>query len=159
MAFRDLGDFLVVEPVVLPIRGKEYSFPGEISARAWLRLQRLSELLQAAKQDGFVASDTAVDDEEEADLMGEMLGGVENQMMDDGCTSQEIKAVFYTLIAYHLSGVEAAEVVWNSAGETPAPNRAARRSKAPAKSTRSRGSHDGSTAPKKNPTATHGPTS
>jgi len=49
-AFRDLDEFLVVEPIELPIKGKVYSFPGEISARAWLLLQTVAERMQAAQR-------------------------------------------------------------------------------------------------------------
>jgi hypothetical protein len=150
MAFRDLDDFLVVKPVVLPIRGKDYAFPGEISARSWLLLQSVAEKLQQAQASGgeFDPDEQTVSDADEADLREELLGGVDEEMVADGLTSAHIKAVFYALIAYHLSGLEAAEAVWNAQGEAPAPSREARRKSMPAKSTRSRGSRAGSNGPK-----------
>ena len=146
MPFKDLDEFLVVKPNVLPIRGKDYSFPGEISARSWLRLQRLSERIQQARQGDFDPDEEVVSDIDQAELMAEIFGGVDEQLAADDCTSAQIKLVFYTLMAWHISGREAAETVWEARGETVAPNRAARRH--PAKSTPSRGSRAGSTAPK-----------
>jgi hypothetical protein len=145
VAFRDLDELLDVPPLVLPIRGKEYSFPGEISARSWLRLQRLSEQMNG----GADADDLALGDEEEAALEAEMFGGLKDELIADGLTGSHIRIVFYTLIAFHLSGRTVAETVWNNAGEPPAPNREARRSKTPATSTRSRGSRAGSKSPSK----------
>jgi len=130
-AFRDLDEFLVVEPIELPIKGKVYSFPGEISARAWLLLQPVD------------LDEEVVDDEYEVKLRQEILGGVEQEMVEDGLSSAHIKAVFYTLIAWHLSGQETALEVWNKQGKAPAPNRAARRASR-TKSVRQRGSQDGS---------------
>jgi len=84
-----------------------------------------------------------VDDEYEVKLRQEILGGVEQEMVEDGLSSAHIKAVFYTLIAWHLSGQETALEVWNKQGKAPAPNRAARRASR-TKSVRQRGSQDGS---------------
>lgn len=147
MAFRDLDEFLEVEPLVLPIRGKEYKFPGEISARAWLLVQRLGERYERARRDKEAGREPDPDEEvlsdgDESMLRAEMFGDVEEEMTADGLTSAHMKRVFLTLIAFHLSGVEAAEAVWNNVGEAPAPNRATRR-KAQAKSTPSRGSRAG----------------
>lgn len=152
MSFRDLSEFLSVEPIVLPIRGKEYSLPGEISARSWLRLQRVWQAMGAASDPGA----EAVSDFDEATLMAEMFGGVDEQMAADGVTSAEIKRVFVTLMAYHLSGRDAAEAAWDNSGEAVAPNRAARRHPATT-STPSRGSRAGSTP--HNRTASAGATS
>ncbi len=152
MSFRDLDEFLSVEPIVLPIRGTAYSFPGEISARTWLRLQRVWQTIERAGDPDA----EAVSDFDEAQLMAEMFGGVDEQMAADGVTSAEIKRVFVTLMAYHLSGREAAENVWNNSGEAVAPNRAARRHPATT-STPSRGSRAGSTPRAK--TASAGATS
>ncbi len=153
MAFRDLDEFLVVEPVVLPIRGKEYSFPGEVSARTWLLLQRLAEQWQSAAPD-----DEVVDDTTEAELRAELMGDTLQEMLDDGLTSAHVKAVLYTLLAFHLGGREAAEVVWERQGKAAAPNRETRRTREPTRSTRSRGSRAGSTSRKGRPGAASSPT-
>ena len=141
MAFRDLDEVLgLAPPVVLPIGGREYAFPGDISARAWLVLTRLAESLRGGADDDVVVAS----DEEEAALRAELFGEGEAAMVADGCTAAEMKAVFYTLVAWHLGGKEAAEAVWESGGDegkVPAPNRAQKRS-------RPRGSRAGSTSPR-----------
>ena len=153
MGFRDLDEFLVAEPIVLPIRGKKYSFPGpgDVSADLWLRLQKLSNQMQQAQAavlrgEVYDPDEEVMSDADQEAMMNEMFGGVEQDMIDDGLSSAHIKAVFYTLIAWHLSGEEAAQAVWDAQGEAPAPNRETRR--ASAKSTRPRGSRDGLTGPK-----------
>lgn len=145
MAFRDLDEFLTVKPLVLPIRGKEYAFPGDLSGESWLRLQVVGDRMRGGA-DGFVA----VSDTDEVALRAEMFGGVDAEMIADGCTSAQMQAVFVTLVTYHLSGrnLAAAEAAWDAQGEAPAPNREARRSKAPAKSNPARGSRAGSTHPR-----------
>jgi hypothetical protein len=150
MALRDLDDFLVVEPFVLPIRGRDYAFPGEISARTWLKVQRLGpEINQAmaAKSAGeeFDADSEALSDVDQEELMVELCGDALQDMLDDGLTSAHLKAVLVTLIAFHLVDRETAENVWNAQGEAQAPNRETRRAKTPATSTRSRGSRAAST--------------
>ena len=135
MAFRDLDEFLVVKPIVLPIRGRDYAFPGSVSARVWLQLQSLLEQMQGAARaqaagEDYDPDEEALSDVDEAAMMHEMLGGVQDEMVADGLTSAHIRAAFYTLIAWHLSGQEAAEAVWNAQGDVgkvAAPNRAARR--------------------------------
>lgn len=151
--FRDLDEFLVVQPIVLPIRGKEYSFPGEISARSWLLLQSVAEEAQKAVKaqragEEYNPTDVVIPDDVEVGLKSELLGSAEQEMIDDGLTSVHMQAVMKTLIAYHLQDRETAIQVWNSQGEAPAPNREARRAKAAPTSTRVRGSHAGSTRPK-----------
>ena len=146
MAFRDLEEFLVVEPLELPIRGKLYRFPGEISARAWLLVQRLGEKYERARRAREAGrpidpEEEVLSDLDEGALRSEMFGDAQGEMIADNLTSEHMKRVFYVLIAFHLSGREAAEAVWNQAGELKAPNREVRR--AEAKSTRSRGSHAG----------------
>jgi len=154
MAFRDLDEFLEVEPLVLPIRGKEYAFPGAISARTWLKLNQLGPTINqaiTAERDGeqFDPNTEALSDEDEGELLAELCGDAMQEMVDDGLTSVHFKAVLATLLIYHLTDREKAEAVWNAQatqGEAPAPNRKARR-KSPAKATRPRGSHDELSAP------------
>ena len=166
MAFRDLDEFLVVEPLVLPIRGKQYALPGEVSAKLWLQLQRFNEQIQHAQRaaetgEEYDPDEVALNDEDQATMMREMLGDVEAEMVADGCTSTEIRVVFFTCIAFHLSGREAAEAVWDAQGEAPSPERATRRSKAPTKATRSRGTSRAKSneAPKTEVTSQAGETS
>lgn len=149
MAFRDLDEFLVVPPLVLPIGGKRYEFPGEISARNWLRLQRLFGQAQLVNEGGELDLDEeVVSRSEQRELEAEMYGDAEARMVADGCTGSQVKAVLMTVTQFYLEGREAAELVWESQGEAPAPSREARRH-ATTKSTRSRGSTVGSTTPRK----------
>jgi hypothetical protein len=157
MGFRDLDDFLgEAKPIELPIRGKTYSFPGTISARTGLLLHRLTN--KADKVDDMSQADAEellgkelLGDAEHDDLRSELLGDAELQMARDGLTSAHVDHVFRTLMVWHLVGPEQAEKAWNSVGEAPAPNRAARR--ATARKTRSRASTAGSTSASK-PAAT-----
>lgn len=143
MAFQDLDEFLTVAPKVLPIRGKDYAFPGTVSADLWLRLQRIDHRVQQARD----PNEEAVSDADEIDMMKELLGDTRDEMAADGLTSAHIKIVYWTLFAWHVYGEEVAKVVWDNQGELSAPNRATRRASS-AKSARSRGSRAGSTAPK-----------
>lgn len=163
MAFRDLDEFLEAEPLVLPIGGKEYAFPSDISARTWLRVQRIGPQMDralAAKQAGepFDADAEALSDVDSDELLAELCGDTLEEMLDDGLTSTQLKLVLATLLVFHLTDREHAEAIWNAQGEAPAPNRAARRSQAPATPARSRGSRAGSTS-RSGQAARRGPTS
>lgn len=146
MTFRDLDEFLVVKPIVLPIHGKTYEFPGEISARLQLQLWQMNERFQKARTQEFDPGEELLSDASEAEIRSAMFGEAEAQMVADDCTSTDIRTVFNTLIAYHLSGEDVAKTIWESAGEAPAPNRQERRAKAPATA---RGSRASSASPPK----------
>lgn len=138
MAFKELSEFLESKPIEIPIRGKVYSFPGEVSGRAWLLLQRMGAAFQdaqAALAEGrhFEMDAEVLSDAEKVDLDAELFGGVDKEMSADGCTSSELKLVYGTLVIYHMAGAEAAEAFWEARGEVPAPNRAARRRRTAAK--------------------------
>jgi hypothetical protein len=149
MAFRELDEFLTAPPIVLPIHGKLYSFPGSISARSMLRLQTLQEQVnRILNEDGLADGEEMVSDEEQKQLEAELFGGLKDEMLDL-MNSEQLKTLFGTLISYHLNGLEQAEAVWNSQGEAAAPNRETRRATGSTKSTRSRGSRSGSTTPRK----------
>jgi hypothetical protein len=159
MAFRDLDEFLVAEPVVLPIRGKEYAFPGEVSARTWLRLQRLGEHMNRAQTDPDYTPDAEVfSDLEQDELLREMCGETLDEMLEDEVPASVVKLVFMALLTFHIYDRDAAEAIWNGRGEAVAPNREARRHPAPAtKSTPSRGSR--ATSNSRNKTGQAGRTS
>jgi len=146
MAFRDLNEFLTAEPLVLPIRGKDYEFPGEISGRSWLMLQRLGAVADKARAEGedFDPGVEVLNDLDQAELMSELFGDAFDELGDDDPGSMAMNIIFPTLMIYHLKDKETAEEFWNAAGNPPAPNRAAKR-----KSAQSRGSQGGSTGPKK----------
>lgn len=148
-AFRDLDDILVDKPIRLPVKGKTYEFPGSIPGRTALMLQRLAAAADKAhRKDNTDASALAQEvfsDSEELDLQAEVMGDGQTAMAADGLTSAHINHVFRTLLVWHMSGEEAAAKAWESLGEAPAPNRAARR--ATASTTRSRASTSGTTTP------------
>lgn len=149
MAFKDYDDFPPPKPIEIPISGKLYIFPGTISARSWLLLQRLNSFqakvaLAQLRGEDYDPEQEVLSDLEFIDVRGEVFGDTEETLVADGVTSGCMQRLFMTLVAYHLSGQEAAERVWNQ-GERLAPNRAMRRAAAQ-RSTRARGSHAGSTA-------------
>jgi hypothetical protein len=153
MAFRDLDEFLhEPEPIVLPIHGKDYSFPAVISGELWVKVQKVGGRLTVGDPTAV-----AVSDAEEDELLQELCGDTLQEMYDDHITSVELQIVLTTLIAYHLSNDrDVAEAIWNAQGEAPAPNRAERRRKTPPTSTPSRGSRGGSTPPKRKKPASAG---
>lgn len=145
MAFRDLDEFLVIEPVQLPIRGKVYSFPGSVSAKTGLFLQRAAVLSGTPDVD----PDTVlIPDEMEDDLFDELLGDAQQEMIDDRLTSAHIRHVFDTLVVFHMAGREAAEAVWEDTGqgEAKGPSGA---SSATASRTPTRASSAGTTSPRR----------
>jgi hypothetical protein len=168
MPFRDLDEFLVVPTFDLPIRGKTYRFPGTISAKAGLMLQRLELTAARAKgvEDAQKQALDELDPEQPIDLNHEVMGDVRAEMVADGLSQAHVQHTFMTLLIWHLHGQDAAERVWErkQPGEAPAPSRAARRaSSGTGKSTRTPASTSGTrtrTAPSKRARpATRGATS
>jgi hypothetical protein len=154
--FRDLDEFLVDEPIRLPIRGKTYSFPGSIPARTGLLLQRLGAAADKArtsiKAGAANPAELAAEvfsDSEETDLRAEIMGPAEQEMADDGLTTAHTSHVFRTLMVWHMAGEEAAMKAWEAVGPQAAPNRAARRaaSKASGSTTKRRASTSGTSTP------------
>jgi hypothetical protein len=147
MIFGDLAEFLGDAPFVLTIRGREFSFPRDVSAASGLRLQELVGQIRLARA-GLLDGDTEVISEEENDaLMDEMLGAEKPELLEY-CTSREYQVVVATLFGLHSEGIDHAKDVWHGAGqgEAAAPNRKARRHP-PKTSTRSRGSRGTSKGP------------
>lgn len=132
MAFQELTEALGAAPIELPIQGKVYAFPGSISGRAWLLMQKMvgaveaSARAQAAGED-YDLDQEALPDYEYSELHAELLGGVDAEMIADGLGSAELDLVFRTLLIYHMSGRDMAETYWNARGEVQAPNRTQRR--------------------------------
>jgi len=149
MPFKDLDEFLKPKTIKLPVHGVTYEFPGTISAKTGMRLSLLRAQLEAASASGDAIDPEveALSDAEEAEIKGELLGAVEQKMIDDGLSVEQIRTVWFTLVAHHLYGEGIAKMVWQQKGELPAPNRAQRRAtKAPS---RRRGSPATSPAPAK----------
>src|SRR5660397_281639 len=104
MAFRDLNEFLTAEPLVLPICGKDYEFPGEISGRSWLMLQRLGAVADKARAEGedFDPGVEVLNDLDQAELMSELFGDAFDELGDDDPGSMAMNIIFPTLMIYHL---------------------------------------------------------
>lgn len=157
--FRDLDEFLVDQPIRLPIRGKTYEFPGSIPARTGLLLQRMGAKADEARRAGQGPEGLAaaameaevLDDEAEMDLRRELMGDTEVEMARDGLSTAHTSHVFRTLIVWHMAGEEAALAAWTALGNVKAPNRETRRraSKASGTSTRSAASTAGTTGSRK----------
>lgn len=157
--FRDLDEFLVDEPIRLPIRGKTYEFPGSIPARTGLLLQRMGAMAEQARQAGAGPAGLAkaameaevLDDQAEMDLRRELMGDTEAEMARDGLTTAHTAHVFRTLMVWHMAGEEAAMYAWERQGNSSTPNRETRRraSKASGTSSRSAASTAGTTARRK----------
>jgi hypothetical protein len=156
--FRDLAEFVTeAPPIVLPIKGTAYAFPGTVSGWAYLLCQRMFSTVLAAERAGEaptlagLAADLAPD----ADVLSDMdQPGLERELYGDQrdalyrLDSATIQHVLVTLAAWHALGPEIAVMVWEAPGNRPAPNRAARRAGAkPAGSkTRRRASTSGTTS-------------
>lgn len=129
MAFKDFGDPRRAKPIVLPIRGRDYTFPGsgDIAASTWLKLQDFGELTASAavaKRDG---KDVELDAElltelDQRQLMRELCGDELQRMLDDGVSGNELRSVLKTLMAAHMFSEELAEMVWNQQGEAEGPD-------------------------------------
>lgn len=152
--WQDLDDFLVISPIRLPIGGKTYSFPGSLSGRSGLLLQRIgaasAKAALRAKTGTKVQemSDELLSDAQEIDLRTEIMGDTEAELIADDVPAVKITHVFRTLMTWHMAGEAAAKEAWTSLGEAPAPSRAARRaSRESAKSTRSQGSTSTTSTP------------
>ena len=134
MAFRDLTDVLGVStPKRLPICGREVEFPSTISAWAGQLLLAIRHAAAEAAAAGSPASDmtelamsgVAASEEDALRLERELLGDGGAVLDEMGVLGDARMRVVSTLIVWHLSGIEAAEVAWE--GKAPTPNREARR--------------------------------
>lgn len=119
--FPDLDRFLseaADEPLVLPIRGRRYTFTAAIPIEAGLRLTRARE--EVEKYARALASGeqpdpdlTLLDDASEAVLLRQLIGPDNLAKMEaDGITWPEARRVGLTLMAWHLAGPDAALAAW-----------------------------------------------
>jgi hypothetical protein len=137
MSFRDLADFLIIEPIDLPVGGKTYRFPGTVSGRVTLQLRLVQEqALSAARAQGRGEKATldtdALANVDEKYVRAQLFTfdghDVEAEMIDDGCSSAQIDHVMNTLIVWHTAGKDAAEQAWEAMAADPQmPNREQRR--------------------------------
>jgi hypothetical protein len=76
MAFKNYDEFPAPKPVRIPIGDKTYSFPGTVSARAWLLVEKMASYLDRvklaeARGEDYDPGEEALDDLEYADLHAE----------------------------------------------------------------------------------------
>lgn len=117
--FDDLGEALA-PTLDLPVAGRIYKVPSP-PAVVGLRMQALFSGAAAHRLAGVPASKAMVlDDEQEIDLYRDALGPVHAEMVDDGCTLEQIKHAGMTAFIWHVAGVELARTYWQTpAGGTP----------------------------------------
>lgn len=126
--FPDLARFqqsVKREPIVLPVRGKEYSFPPDIPLDTGLTITRLREevnkftLAVLANQQPNPNAEL-LDDASEAKLILDLIGPETwAQMQTDGLTWADAEQVGRTLIAWHLYGEDRARAVWSGGEDGP----------------------------------------
>jgi hypothetical protein len=97
LAFRSLEE--INGPIVLPIRGKEYTLPA-VSLNDGLKLHGI---LSGENQDELFE-----------ELYRILLGDAWHQMADDKVPAPVIDRVFYTALADFRTGREAAEDIWEN---------------------------------------------
>lgn len=103
--FRDFYD--IVEPLLLPIRGKEYEIPPASASRV-LRYRNFMGKVEAGQP---VEEYERIADEEYFEIF---LGSALVQMRDDGIHPGAIEHAANTAMIATLAGREAAEIAWNS---------------------------------------------
>lgn len=146
--FRDFDELVARAPKQLPIGGRLFDFPDRISAetgRLLLVMQRQAQELGAEATPEDLLETAGLDADTLLQVQADLLGDALDEMVAQG-VGGAVGHVVKTLTVWHLYGQDAAEQVWNSLGPTPAPNRAARRSKATATSTKRPASTAGTTS-------------
>lgn len=118
--FDDLGELL--SPTLdLPVGGRTYRVPSP-PAETGLRLQAIfAGAYFAVSGDKVRGGKTSLDDDEEQDIYAASLGPVYAQMVEDGCTYEQIKHAGLTAFIWHTAGASAAEAYWSSPMGTSAP--------------------------------------
>lgn len=111
MTLRDYYD--LVEPLVLPIRGKRYEIPPATASDV-LRFRNFAakvEQRQAGATDVVITPEESVSDEEYQRIF---LGAALDEMRADGLHPGVIEHAATTAMGDVMSGREVAELMWNS---------------------------------------------
>lgn len=122
MAFRDLADVLdVPSPKILPINGTMVEFPGRISAASGALLILMRQKAVAGELDAAadLADTGLITDARALELEAELLGDGVQQLDELGVFGDGRARVVQTLMAWHMSGQEAAEAVWEGKAQAP----------------------------------------
>lgn len=156
MTFKDLDEFNEA-PIVLTIRGRAFTFPGSVSARIGLVLQRVRQIAIKAAQGDLDPDTEVISDADQERVNAALLGDAAGELLDYA-TSREYDVVLRALFNTHVYGREFSERIWNQLGEAPAPSpKEPAAKKSPG---RARGSRGGSTnRPRRKDGARPGPTS
>lgn len=140
--FGDLDEFLAPETKKLPYKGIVYDFPADVSARAWLLLQKIRrEGIKAGmaerKGESYDAEAIIMGDGDEVYLREQVMGEAMADLEEDNVPARVIERMFSVLMIWHLAGKEMALRMWKgdvSQGEALARgNREERRRQAQAK--------------------------
>jgi hypothetical protein len=149
VAFQEFND--VVDHLILPINGKEYTIP-EITVEGRIRWEQA----QAETPEGEEPLPPLTDDEFEHIFMGNVI----DEMRADNVPARALDRALSTAVTYALAGKDSAQIFWETGGHPKAiekyvrehlPNRASRRSQSTgaASSTRSRKRGSGTKSRKK----------
>jgi hypothetical protein len=149
VAFQEFND--LVDRLVLPINGKEYTIP-EITVEGRIRWEQA----QAEPPEGETGPPPLTDPEFERIFMGDVL----EQMRADNVPARAVDRALSTAVTYALAGKDSAQIFWETGGHPKAlekyvrehlPNRASRRSTSTgaASTTRSRKRGSGTKSRKK----------
>lgn len=159
--FAPLSEFLA-EPLVLPVRGREYSIApvdGETGLRLTARFDATKK--KAAASDD--PEEEVLDDEEEVVTYRMALGDTYDQMVADHVPYKMIKFVASAAIVWHIYGEKAAALFWETGGDPKwqpsdsakalkdLKNSESQETPAAAPSTRKRASASGTTRSRKSP--------
>jgi hypothetical protein len=126
----------VTDPLILPIRGKEYRIPevGANDGNAYIvYAEKVAEAVEARKTDSDAPFPEPMATDEEYKRM--FLGSAYDEMMADNVPDAAIKRAFVTAIADFQRDRATAEIIWKTGADpkalekylNPPPNRAARR--------------------------------
>jgi hypothetical protein len=126
VAFKDLGDWVELGGLKLPISGKVYVLPP-VSAELGPRLQvlmssgvRLGQGERLADDDKQVLSDLA-----EKELYRDLLGPAYDEMIADGVSWPALKHAAMTVLVDATVDRDTAEQYWENLGKPPAVKKAA----------------------------------
>lgn len=139
MRLSDITNYVVPEPIQLPVKGKVYVIPPA-SAELGLWCQATYAAATAADDDEREAAEAKIPDRKDGRLLPEvLLGDAYQEMIRDGVENDLIKVCTGTVYMYIVSGEESAQTYWEAGGDPEKArrpgNRAQRRAEAKAGAT------------------------
>lgn len=100
------------DPLVLPIRGTEYAFSKSIPMRAGIMLVEAQAIVKSAAAEGREPDEQPFTAADEQQLRRDLIGDQWDRLLADGVHAAEVEHVYRTLVTWHLSGEDAARLVW-----------------------------------------------